>query len=244
RSYYDALQVSVRRSSGALRFAANYTYSKSIDTITAEGNGYTAPIDSFNIALNRARGDFDHRHSFNASTVYTLPFGNGKLIGGNMPKWLDTLVGGWDIGSLFILQDGIPFTISSQRTTREIGNGTTALLNTWVNYSGDRNIGGIHYQPDGSVFYFTPEEIAKFSFPAAGTIGNSGRNAFRGPRFFNVDMSLVKKFRLTERHALTFRAEAYNLLNNPNFNVPLTNSAANTNFNLTNTATFSKLSQT
>ncbi|HEX7958690.1 MAG TPA: hypothetical protein VF493_02150, partial [Terriglobales bacterium] len=244
RSYYDALQVSVRRSTGALRFSANYTYSKSIDTITAEGNGYTAPIDSFNLALNRSLGDFDHRHSFNASTVYTLPIGNGHLIGGNMPKWLDALAGGWDIGSLFILQDGIPFTISSQRTTREIGNGTTGLLNTWANYSGDHHIGGIHYQPDGSVFYFTPEQIAAFSFPAPGSIGNSGRNTFRGPRFFNVDMSLVKKFRLTERHVVTFRAEAYNLLNNPNFSVPLTSSAANTNFNLTNTATFSKLSQT
>jgi hypothetical protein len=247
RSYYDALQVSVRRSTGALRMSANYTYSKSIDNITIEGNGYTASIDSFRTDLNRSLGDFDHRHSFNASTIYTLPFGKGQRFGGGVPTWLDTVVGGWEVGSLFILQDGIPFTISSQRTTRHISNGSTATVNTWSNFSGDHHIGGIHYQPDGSITYFTPQEIAGFSFPAAGEIGNSGRNDFRGPRFFNVDMSLVKKFHLTERHTLTFRAEAYNLLNNPNFSVPLTTAslnAANTNFNLTNIANFSKLSQT
>jgi hypothetical protein len=224
--------------------SANYTYSKSIDNISVEGNGYTATIDSFHLDLNRSLGDFDHRHSFNASTIYSLPFGKGQRFGGGMPTWLDTIAGGWEVGSLFILQDGIPFTISSQRTTRHISNGSTNTVNTWSNFSGDHHIGGIHYQPDGSIFYFTPQQIASFTFPAAGEIGNSGRNDFRGPRFFNVDMSLVKKFHLTERHALTFRAEAYNLLNNPNFGIPLTTSAANTNFNLTNIATFSKLSQT
>ena len=54
----------------------------------------------------------------------------------------------------------------------------------------------------------------------AGDIGNSGRNSFRGPRFFSIDMSLVKRFAITEKHALVFRAEAYNLINNVNFANP------------------------
>jgi hypothetical protein len=68
--------------------------------------------------------------------------------------------------------------------------------------------------------FFTPGEISRFSFPAAGEIGTAGRNTFRGPRLFSIDLSLGKRFRLTERQALSFRSEAYNLLNNPNFGNP------------------------
>ena len=86
----------------------------------------------------------------------------------------------------------------------------------------------------GGVYWLTPEEISRFSVPQAGEIGTGGRNAFRGPRFFNADISLVKKFRITERHAVSFRAEAYNLFNNTNFAAP----------NATLGASFGKLSAT
>ena len=52
------------------------------------------------------------------------------------------------------------------------------------------------------------------------SIGTSGRNAFRGPRFFNVDATLSKRFKVTETAGATFRLEAYNLFNNPNFGTP------------------------
>jgi hypothetical protein len=66
----------------------------------------------------------------------------------------------------------------------------------------------------------TPAEIANFSEPAAGTYGTSGRNSFRGPGFFNVDSSLVKRFAVTEHKYFTFGAEAYNLFNNVDFANP------------------------
>ena len=218
--------------------AANYTYSKGIDNVSVDGNGFTSTIDNYHVDRNRSLGDFDHRHSFNASTIYSLPFGRGQQFGANMPKWLDTVVGGWEGGSLMIIQDGTVFTVSSRRTTTHVtGTSTTALASlTWANYSGDHHAGEVRYQPDGSVFFFTPADLANFSFPAAGDIGNSGRNTFRGPRFFNVDMSLVKKFNITERQYLTFRAEAYNALNNPNFGGLTTD--------LTTPSTFGKLSTT
>jgi hypothetical protein len=221
-----------------VKLSANYTYSKTIDNISIEGNGFTNPVDNFNIDLNRARGDFDHRHSFNSSVIVALPFGSGQRFANSMPRWLDTLVGGWEVGSLIILQDGTPFTVYSQRTTGGLTVATTTS-GTFANYAGtDRNIGSVHYNSDGSVTFFTPAQVANFSFPAAGETGTSGRNAFRGPRFFNVDSSLVKRFKVTERQSMTFRAEAYNLLNNPNFII-----VANS-INLNNTANFGKLQST
>ena len=241
RSYYDALQVSLRRSTGLLKAAANYTYSKSIDNISIEGNGFAAannPVDNFNLNLNRARSDFDHRNSFNTSVILTVPFGRGQRFGSGLPKWLDTVAGGWEIGSLFVLQDGTPFTVYSSRTTGGLTTATTTS-GTFANFAGsDRNIGEIHYNPDGSITFFTPAQQALFSFPAAGTIGTSGRNAFRGPRFFNVDSSLVKRFRVTEAQSVTFRAEAYNMLNNPNFGI------TTTNLNLNNPTNLGKIQST
>lgn len=241
RSYYDALQVSVRRNTGLLKTAANYTYSKSIDNITIEGNGFAAannPVDNFNLAPNRARGDFDHRHSFNSSVIVTLPFGSGQRFANSMPRWLDTLVGGWEIGSLVVLQDGAPFTVYSSRTTGGLTAASTTS-GTWADFAGtDKNIGSPHYNPDGSITFFTPAQAALFTFPTAGSIGNSGRNAFRGPRFFNVDSSLVKRFKITEGQGVTFRAEAYNLLNNPNFGI------TTGNLNLNNPSTLGKIQST
>ena len=132
-----------------------------------------------------------------------------------MAPWLDTLIGGWNVGELWIQESGSPFTVSSGFAT---GAGTGARF---ANFSGSRNTDGITTSPLGpGVYYFTPAEIANFSEPAAGTYGTSGRNTFRGPQFFNVDSSLVKRFQLKDKKTLTFRAEAYNLFNNVDFANP------------------------
>jgi hypothetical protein len=212
-----------------LRFIANYTFSKSVDNISAEGQGFTSPIDNFNVLLNRARSDFDIPHAFNASFIYTLPIGKGRRFAGDAPRWVDSLAGGWDLGLLTMWQSGRALTYLSGRATGPTTN------SGYPNYSDDRNVGRVIRKGDG-VDWLSPEEIGRFSFPAAGEIGTSGRNAFRGPRYFDVDMSAVKKFKITERYALSFRAEVYNLFNNVNFDVP--------NVNLSTVATFGKISGT
>jgi hypothetical protein len=63
----------------------------------------------------------------------------------------------------------------------------------------------------------------------AGQFGSEGRNAVRGPGISNVDLSLLKAFRLTERTGLQFRAEAFNIANHPNFGLP-ENDIASPNF--------------
>jgi hypothetical protein len=227
QSYYNSLQLSVRRQVGAVKVNANYTFSKGTDNGSVEGNGYAAPIDSYNLRLNKGRSDADRPHSFNMSLIYMLPVGRDKRLGGNMARWADSLIGGWEMGVLGIWQSGGPFTVSSNRAT---GAPNT---NTWANYTGDRNIGNLERKGNG-VWYWTADEAARFGFPGAGEIGTSGRNSFRGPRFFGADLSLVKRFRLFETHTVTFRAEGYNLLNNPNFAAPGTS--------LLQPATFGKIS--
>ena len=227
RSYYDSLQLSLRRQAGALKFAVNYTWSKTIDNSSVDGSGNTGPLDSYNLRTMRALSDADRPNTFNWSVSYTLPIGRGKLIGGNMPDWVDRIAGGWEIGSLGIVTSGQPLSISSGVLTgpniTDFGPLTTNL-GSLANFNGkDRNIGSAQ-RFGGGVRFFTPEQIAMFSVADPGSVGTSGRNTFRGPGFFNTDLSLVKRFRVYGEHTfLTFRAEAYNLLNWVNFNPPSVN---------------------
>ncbi|HYK87434.1 MAG TPA: TonB-dependent receptor, partial [Acidobacteriota bacterium] len=215
RSYYNSFQLNLRRQSGALRFIINYTYSKSMDNISVDGVGFTSPIDNFNVRLNRGRSDFDIPHVLNSTLTYTLPVGRGRRFAAAAPRWVDSLIGGWDLGLLTLWQSGQTITYLSGRSTGP------ATGSSFVDYSGDKNIGQVLRKPDG-VYWLTKEERDRFTFPDAGEIGTGGRNAFRGPRFFNVDASLVKRFKIDERQGISFRAEAYNLFNNVNFGPPNT----------------------
>jgi len=220
--------LTLRRQAGALRFVANYTYSKSMDAISVDYE-FANPIDNFNVRLNRARSDFDIPHAFNLSSVYTLPIGKGRRFAGNIARWADAFIGGWDVGLLVLWQSG-------RVVTNESGHATGPTTgSSFANYSGDRNIGRVMRRGDG-VYWLTPEEISRFSFPDAGETGTGGRNAFRGPRYFDVDLALVKKFPVSERHVISFRAEAYNLFNNTNFGLP--------NNDLATPAAFGKISST
>ena len=151
-----------------------------------------------------------------------------------MPRLADTILGGWEIGSLWILQQGQPFSVSSQRATTAV----SGVGNSFAQFTGtDRNIGAVDYRGNGP-FFFSQSQVDSFTFPAAGEIGNAGRNVFRNPSFFAFDASLVKKFRITEKHTVSFRAEAYNTLNHTNFGL------AAANLNINTPATFGKFSQT
>jgi Carboxypeptidase regulatory-like domain len=236
-SWYDSLQVSLRRTTGMLRTAINFTYSHTLDNTNQEGNGTSSPLDSYNLNLAKARGDFDRPISLNSAVTFTPPIGRNKAIGRDMPKWADTLIGGWDIGSLIVIQSAQPFTVTSGRAT---GPSTVA---TYANYSGDRNAGYLQRRGDG-VYFFTPAEAAQFSsasgpvgFPGAGDYGNTARNSFRGPTYYNVDASLIKRFKLTEGgQSIQFRAEGYNIFNHAQFGTPAVN--------LASPATFGKYSST
>ena len=74
--------------------------------------------------------------------------------------------------------------------------------------------------PDGQVVVVSPQP---------GQIGSAGYSMFRGPGSFNLDMDLVKRFRIHESKEFEFRVDVINVLNHPNFAAPITNVNA-TNF--------------
>jgi hypothetical protein len=225
-SSYDSFQGGIRLYTSVVKAAINYTWSKSLDNLSVDGNSYVAPLDSFHPNSNKAVSDLDRTRVFNSWAILSLPFGYGRLIGSDASGWKGQLISDWNFGFLTVWESGARFSVSSGLETFAAG------VDSLANYSGSRKIGAITRQ-DRQIYWFTSDEIGTFTFPAAGETGTSGRNSFVGPGFINVDMSVIKGFRLGETRRLNLRAEAYNVFNNANFGVP--------NANLSDPDTFGKI---
>jgi hypothetical protein len=226
RSFYNALELIVkRRISSGLGFQVGYTLSKSTDTrsfdpvFTTVGRGAnqsssSSPFDINNRGLNDAYSDFDRRHALQATYVFEMPIGKGQKFGKDIPKALDWVIGGWQIAGAFNLASGRPFTVYSQANT------LTNVVPTPANCSScSRNLGSVAEEL-GTNFFFTQAQRNLFTNPEPGDYSNVGRNYFVGPRQFQTDMSLSKKFRFTETVNFQLRVDATNLTNTPSLGLP------------------------
>ena len=228
RSRYHALEIQLsRRSSKGLAFQGSYTLAKSEDTrsfdpaftiitrggATGQSAGNT-PFDINNRDLNFGRSDFDRRHAFQGYVLYELPFGKGRRWGSDWSRTQDFLLGGLNVAAVMRRYSGRPFTVFSGSNTLSQVVLTPASCNEC-----SPNLGSVQLQ-NGQNFFFSAEQRAKFFVPAAGQPSNVGRNFFTGPSFFNLDMTVGKKFAFSESKNLEIRVEAQNVTNTPSFAVP------------------------
>ncbi len=212
-SMYNALQVKLdRRFSGGLSITTAYTWSKGMGFQGGDDGGLMFYV---NPRRNYARNDYDRTHTFVQSYIYDLPFGPGKRFLNNGLS--GNILGGWRVAGILTLMTGTPLTIGGGSALNTPGNGQTADQVAPVEILHGINIGNPWFSP-GS---FKP-------VTANGVFGNSGRNSFSGPGFFDLDASLFKIIKFAERYTLEVRAEAFSVTNTPQFGNPGTNAA---NFN-------------
>jgi len=226
-SNYNALLVSVRkRLSAGLQFDFNYTFSHSIDNMSAITNGYVQytgngsglVCELDNLRVCRASSDFDARHTISANYVYDLPFGRGGHFGRNSSKVLDAFIGGWVWSGIVTWRTGYPFSASTGSFPTGFTLDAPAVL---VGSTSDLSA-HIHTDSSGSLQYFRDVNttLNALDFPFAGSVGN--RNVLRGPGFSNIDMGVAKTFRLpwSEKQSLKFQWDSFNTFNHPVFNGP------------------------
>ena len=207
-SSYHSLQTRFQqRFDDGLTALVSYVWSKSIDDASgffSSAGDPNFPQDSRNVAAERGRSNFDTRHRFSASFAYDLPiFKQHKYLSG------------WQTFGIVTWQSGRPFTVALLPDIDNSGTGRSSLgfgNNDRPNITGNPNSGNR-----------TPERwfnTSAFSFSRPGTFGNAGRNILTGPGYANVNLSLVKDTALSETFKLQLRAEAFNLLNHANLNLP------------------------
>jgi hypothetical protein len=238
--HYSSMQTSVqRRFAHGLTFGGQWTYSHSLGNTGGSNEAQTAQ-DPFHLKGDYGNNAFDIRHSMNASALYELPFGQGRKYA-NSNKLADWFIGGWQIGGIANARMGLPVDItlaradlaylvngSSTWVTSPQVSGTQVLTTAVINnpYGGAfRNnrrpnvVAGVSpWLSTGDRRYML--NPAAFSIPTPGTYGNLGRWAVHGPGLSQFDMTLEKRFRLSEKMSLQFKGEMYNLFNRANFAAP------------------------
>jgi hypothetical protein len=198
---YDALKVSANhRLSRDFSVLVNYTWSHCISegdfNSELSGVAYQNPYDR-----NASRGNcvIDLRQIFNFSGVFTSPrFGNAVL---------NKVLGNWELSTIFRRKTGLWFSPGSGKDSSLSGVGA------------DRPdvIGDTHLAKPSINEWFN---TAAFAQNAPGTFGNAGRNSLVGPASTTFDSALMRRFPMTERVNVTFRFEAFNLLNHASFGNP------------------------
>ncbi|PYV75630.1 MAG: hypothetical protein DMG97_06040 [Acidobacteria bacterium] len=207
---YHSLQVALTRQfSKGLMVKGAYTYSKAINWTDDDGWAGLAWNDPNILRRNRAVAGFNTPQIFQLAYVYELPVGKGKPWangGGAATKILSD----WQVSGIFSAIHGQPFSLTaSSASLNAVGQRQTP------NQVGPvKKLGGIG---TGQPFY-DPTAFAAVS--ATAVYGNVGRNTLYGPGSVNLDFSLFRTFKFTERFDLQLRADAANFFNSPHFNNP------------------------
>ncbi len=216
---YNAMETEVtHRLNQGLEFRASYTWSKNLDNNSALTGAQASNQPQMVLNRNDLRADWgpsalNAANQGSVSARYELPFGPGKRWLGNSSGLESKLIGGWQLNGIGTFLSGFPFTplVGSNQS----GDGDT------------RNPDRPSFNPafSGPIVLGNPNEWfnpTAFKVPTLGTYGNVGRGSFNGPGLADIDVSLFKDTRVSERTSLQFRAEFFNVLNHVNFGPPNT----------------------
>ncbi len=200
--YHSSVFSLERRFADGLGFTGAFTWSKSIDDASAflSSRGDQAfPQNSHDFRAERGLSNFDQRNRFVFTTTYELPFRNAAARG-------------WRLLAIGAFGSGRPFTPRLSEDNSNTGNTGGIFGADRPDVVGDPNSGEA-----------TPERFfntSAFATPAALTFGNAGRNILTGPGFASLDLAIVRTLRIADKATIDIRAEAFNLTNHTNFDLP------------------------
>jgi hypothetical protein len=233
-SIYNSLQLSLsRRFSHGLAFGMAYTLSKAMDSGSAQRDIIPNNYDAHNLW---GQSDFDVRHIMIINYMYELPFMKDRS------KLAGKLLGGWQISGITQFQTGTPFCVATSNDYAGVGQdgslqGTGCSGQFWV-MNGTPTIAhqiAANGAGDNLYWFNTTDSSGNllYSKPATGTFNTQAagfRNALHNPGFVNWNVGLFKKFSITEKTGVQFRAEAFDVFNHPNWGGVNTNPTALTTF--------------
>ncbi len=210
-SNYNAVSVDFRhRLSSGFEFRTAYTWSKSLDdgdtlNASAAANAPGLAMNTQNIRVDWGPSTYDVRQIVAVNGIYELPFGRNTS---GLPK---VLAQGWSVTGIFSYNTGFPFTPQLSFNPSNNGN-TTNPVRPSLNpaFKGPIIIGSPNQ-------YYNPNA---FVVPPNGTYGNFGRDALTGPGLSELDLSVLKNTRFSERITLQLRGDVFNIANHPNFSTP------------------------
>ncbi len=258
-SEYNALQATLRETTGPLILGIAYTYSHSLDDSSDRASANFA--NSLDIHSNHASSDFDERHLLNVSYIYDLPFlrllnGFTHLVGSGgddavsdpaaiKPEGFGpitkTLLGQWQITGITTYATGTPFSVINGGGSDGTGSADNAGVGDGLGIGSYPDV--ISKTHSGTPFVQQgPNSVGPlllnpgaFAAPRGLTFGDAGRNYLNNPSRINFNISLFKHFKPAhERLDVEFRAEAFNVFNHTQFRITDPANPGNTGNNVIN----------
>jgi hypothetical protein len=146
------------------------------------------------------------RHNFSLAAIYEVPFGRGRTFGADASGPTNAVLGGWALNSILQAHSGLALTVydgagQSLQATRSLER-PNRVCNGAIPGAGVDDVW---------------IDIKCFKSAPAGQFGDSGVGILSGPKYWNLDLGLSKNFEVTTGRYATFRIEAFNVLNHPNF---------------------------
>jgi outer membrane receptor protein involved in Fe transport len=226
-SNYNGLVTSVRHDfKHGFIFRVNYTYSHAFDEVSNGGllpfNNTTnvsilSPLNPFNLRSNYGSSDYDIRHYFSSNYVWDDSLRHLFHWGPNK------IFSGWTVSGTIFARSGVPFSVIDGGTGASLNGdnfGGKVLANI-TGSTGNGSCGRPSATPDPTTGTLAPcLNFAGFASPT-GLNSNQRRNSFRGPNYFNTDLSILKHTKLTEKTSLAIGFQFFNLFNHPNFDQPI-----------------------
>jgi Carboxypeptidase regulatory-like domain/TonB dependent receptor len=220
-SWYNSLQVRFqKRANDYLSFEGNYTWAKAEDNSSTGFNAFVGNLDSGNPQeLDNLKEEWsvsanDATNRFVTAVVAQLPFGRGRLVGGDMSRWADTVVGGWQGSTTFTFQTGQPMPISMANPRLADGNQRPDVACPQV-------LTGISVHR--AAFSDQPFLNANcFADPGDQQAGNAPRyfSNIRADGIHNFDVSFSKNITVVHENQLELHADFFNFTNTPRFAFP------------------------
>ena len=229
---YQALQAKIEKRYGRGLYLLNsFTWSKAIDNASGHleaNNGDNSRVNYRDLSNERGLSGYDQPFSNTTTIVYELPFGRGKTFGANWGPAVDTVLGGWRLTGINTMSSGNPVNLTYSPSSEFQVSGAPSY---------PPNLIGDPLMPEGQR---TPEswlnpDTVLIPTDRSNPFGTAGRNVVRAPAMYQLDLGLHKDFTLTERFHLSFRTEAFNLLNKTNFGPPNGNRSSNSFGTITKT---------
>jgi hypothetical protein len=207
-SHYESLQISIRqRETHGLSLQAAFTWSKALGHSNGTG---TTLNDSYNLRYDWGVLGYDIPRKAVISAIYRLPLFR------SMYTPLRAVAGGWTVSSLLNIRDGYPFTVGVSGPTLNNGAGTNR-----ANLIGDANL------PSDQRTYDRWLNTDSFTAPPNYVWGNQGKNMLRGPAFAQTDVSVQKRFPVSETMRFVLRADSQNVFNRVQLGTPISTFGAN-----------------
>lgn len=207
---YDAGYLRVqRRFAQGLSLIASYTFAKTLDD---SGNADPPAQNSYDKHAEYGLSLFDARHRFTLGDVWELPFGRGRRFASGSRGIVDEFIGGWQVSGITTFQSGSPFNLFpcciDFSNTGQYFFALRPDITGPVKYENIRKTGGQFFDP------------SVFSVPQFGTFGNAARGVTIAPGINNWDLSISKRFRISEKAGLQFRSDMFNAFNHAQFTSP------------------------